>query len=92
MANTRNGRKEFFQLSNDDKKTVKKIEILTKAVEKVYPSSGMLIWRSFLQGLFFSLGSIIGLVIILTIITILLTQFGFIQNIQSLFSSYKILK
>lgn len=92
MANTRNGRKEFFQLSNDDRTTIKKIEILTKAVDKVYPSSGMLIWRSFLQGLFFSLGSIVGLIIILTIITILLTQFGFIQNIQSLFSSYKILK
>lgn len=73
MATKRQSR-EYFQLSADDKLVIKKLEILTSAVDKVYPSMKRLILRSFVQGLFVALGSTVGLSIIIALITFILVQ------------------
>lgn len=56
---------EYFQLSQDDRAVIKKLEILTQAVDKVYPSIKGLMWRSFLQGFFVAIGLTIGFSLIL---------------------------
>ncbi len=79
----RKGAREYFQLSQDDRILIKKLEILTQAVERVYPTSKYLLWRSFLQGVFAALGSTVGLIIILGFGAFLLMQFKFLPPINS---------
>lgn len=61
---------------NQNKDT--KLEKLLKSLDRVYPSTTQLIWRSFLHGLFTALGATIGLAIIVSIVTYILTQAKFI--------------
>lgn len=79
--------REYFQLTQDDKIVIKKMEILTSAVEKVYPSAKMLMWRSFVQGIFVAVGLIVGLSIVLAILLFVLTQLTFIAPISNLLKS-----
>lgn len=65
---------EYFQLTQDDRAVIKKLEILTQAVEKVYPSIKGLMWRSLLQGLFVAIGLTIGLSLIFGLVTYILVQ------------------
>ena len=73
--------REYFELSQDDRIMIKKVEILTSAVEKVYPSSKMLIWRSFLQGIFVAVGLTIGMFIIFGILIFVFAQLKFFQPV-----------
>lgn len=75
--------REYFQLTQDDKIVIKKMEILTAAVEKVYPSAKMLMWRSFVQGIFVAVGLTIGLSIVLAILVFVLAQLRFISPIDT---------
>lgn len=52
----------------------KKVEILIGAVDKIYPSMKVLMFRSFVQGIFVALGSTIGLAIVLGILAVILHQ------------------
>lgn len=90
MAKSIGDKREFYQLSKDDRETIKKIEILTRAVEKVYPSMGSLIWRSFIHGLFLALGSTIGLSIILAVVAFLIAQFKFIPVVNDLIKNVRV--
>lgn len=79
--------REYFQLSQDDRIIIKKMEILTAAVEKVYPSATMLMWRSFVQGIFIALGSMIGFSIALAILIVILTQLKLMPQINNLLNN-----
>ena len=57
-----------------NKDVVQKMEALIRAVDKVYPKKRVLIWRSFLQGLFGAIGATIGLSIFLAFVTFFITQ------------------
>jgi hypothetical protein len=76
--------RDRFQLSHDDRVVIKKLEILTQAVEKVYPSAKWLMWRSFLQGLFVALGSTVGLSIVIALLTFFLLQTQHIPFLENL--------
>lgn len=51
-----------------------------RSIEKVYPSTGKMIWRSFLHGLFTALGATIGLAIVISIVTYIITKANFIPR------------
>jgi hypothetical protein len=61
-------------LTKEDEIMIKKIEILTQAVERVYPSAKGLMWRSFIQGIFVGLGTTVGLAIVIGIATFIIAQ------------------
>lgn len=73
---------ERFRISTDEREIIKKIEILTRSVERVYPRLTTLMWRSFVQGIFVALGSTVGLAIVITILTFLLHQLRFIPVVS----------
>jgi hypothetical protein len=52
----------------------KKVEILIRAVDKIYPSMKVLMFRSFVQGIFVALGSTVGLALVLGILAVVLHQ------------------
>ncbi len=56
------------------------LEQLAKSIERVYPSTAQMIWRSFLHGLFTALGATIGLAIVISIVTYILTRAEFIPR------------
>ena len=66
------------------KEIIKKIEIFTQGIERVYPSTGRMLWRSFLQGLFFSLGTTIGLSIVLASLTFIFSQLSNIPSVKNI--------
>lgn len=66
------------------KEVIKKIEIFTQGIERVYPSTRIMIWRSFLQGIFFSLGTTIGLSIVLASLTFIFSQLSTIPSIKNI--------
>ncbi len=51
----------------------KRLDKLIAALERSYPSTRRLIWRSFLQGLFVGIGATIGLSILVALVTYLIT-------------------
>ncbi len=61
-----------------------KIRILIDSINKVYPSTGRLMWRSFLRGLFTAIGAMVGLLIVITIATFIFSQFRSIPVLQNL--------
>lgn len=73
-----------FKLDADDREVIKKIEILTQAVERVYPNTKQLMWRSFLQGLFIALGTTIGLSLLIGLVTFFLSQLRVVPVIKDL--------
>jgi hypothetical protein len=73
-----------FKLDTDDREVIKKIEILTQAVERVYPNTKQLMWRSFIQGLFIALGATIGLSILLALLTFTVSQLRLIPAINNI--------
>lgn len=88
----RKSRAEYFQLSPDDKQVIKKLEILTQAVERVYPSTKWLLWRSFLHGLFVALGGTLGFALIISAITLLIAQLRLIPPLNAFIEQTKIEK
>ena len=72
------------QLNEDEQDLVKKVSILIQAVERVYPSTTKLMYRSFLSGIFFSLGTTLGLSLLLAITTFFLTQLQHIPVVDQL--------
>ncbi len=85
----RKSRTEYFQLSPDDKQVIKKLEILTQAVERVYPSTKWLLWRSFLHGLFAALGGTIGFALVVALI-LLIAQLRLIPSLNAFINQTKI--
>ena len=73
-----------FKLDADDREVIRKIEILTQSVERVYPNTRQLIWRSFIQGLFIALGTTIGLSILLALLTFALSQLRLIPVLNNI--------
>lgn len=61
----------------------KKISMLVTAIDKIYPSTKKLIWRSFLHGLFIGLGTTVGVSIVLAIVTYTLSQLRLIPFLNS---------
>lgn len=59
--------------SNGGRDFTKKAEAFVRSVDRMYPSSGELMWRNFLAGLFFGLGTSVGLSIVLAILTYLVS-------------------
>lgn len=68
------------EFSDSDRNLMRKIEILTASVERIYPSTTKLMIRSFIQGVFFSLGTTIGLSILIGFLTFM---FGQLQAIPA---------
>ncbi len=79
---SKNPKPERFRISTDEREIIKKIEILTRSVERVYPRIAVLMWRSFVQGIFVALGSTVGLAIVITVFTFLLHQLRFIPVVS----------
>lgn len=67
-----------------EKELQRKVEILIKSVDKVYPSIRKLMFRSFIQGLFVALGSTVGLAIFFTLLTFLLSWLQVIPGLGEL--------
>jgi hypothetical protein len=57
---------------------LKKTAQLIQVIGKVYPSNRQLAGKSFLQGVFFGLGTTLGVSIVLAILTFALNQLRFI--------------
>jgi hypothetical protein len=68
----------------------KKATQLIEAIGKVYPSTPQLIWKSFLQGIFFGLGTTIGVSIILTILTFTLNKMKLIPVFDRIINQTRI--
>jgi hypothetical protein len=79
---SKNPKPERFRISTDEREIIKKIEILTRSVERVYPRIAVLMWRSFVQGIFVALGSTVGLAIVITVFTFFLHQLRFIPVVS----------
>lgn len=81
----KNEQKEEFltkeELKNDGK-LAKKLNLFTQAIERTYPPIRVMVWRSFLQGMFFSFGTTIGLSLLLAAVTFLLAQFQSIPGVE----------
>jgi uncharacterized BrkB/YihY/UPF0761 family membrane protein len=56
-------------MDSDERVKLNKIDHLIESINKIYPSTKQLVWRSFLQGIFVGLGTTIGVSIILAILT-----------------------
>lgn len=67
-----------FAHSSRDLNLIHKIE---DAVARVYPKTRVLIWRSFLQGLFVALGATVGLSIVIALLSFLLGNLSFIPGL-----------
>jgi hypothetical protein len=50
-----------------------KVDKLIQAIEGVYPSTKVLVWKSFLRGIFFGLGTTIGVSIVLAMLGFVIT-------------------
>jgi hypothetical protein len=50
-----------------------KVDKLIQAIEGVYPSTKVLVWKSFLTGIFFGLGTTIGVSIVLAMLGFVIT-------------------
>lgn len=83
---------ERFKVSNDEREIIKKIEILTQSVERVYPKLTTLMWRSFVSGIFVALGTTIGLSIVLALLTFIIGQLRFIPLVNDIIQNTGILK
>ncbi len=68
------------EFTDTDRNLMRKIEILTASVERVYPSTTKLMFRSFIQGIFFSMGTTVGLSILIGLLTFM---FGQLQSIPA---------
>lgn len=78
------------EFSSEDKTVIKKVEILTESIERIYPSLSKLMFRSFISGIFFSLGTTIGLSLILATATFLLTQLRVLPGVEELINNTQI--
>ncbi len=77
-------------MSQVEKIQLQKIEALLAAAEKLHPTMRNLLFRSFLQGLFMALGSTIGFAIVITIISIILTQLQVFPVINDFLEYWKV--
>ena len=60
----------------DEKESQKLISQLVYAIDKAYHRTGYLMWRSFLTGLMSGLGATVGVAIVLTLLGVIIKQFG----------------
>lgn len=92
MAEKKTRNPDRFRMGDDDRAVIKKLEMLTQAVEKIYPDAKHLMWRSFLQGLFVSIGATIGFSLLIAIITFTLTQLKVIPGMKDIINQTQIEK
>ena len=64
--------------------TQKKLTLLIQALDSVYPSYKQLLFRSFLQGIFFGLGTTIGVSLIVAVLTYLISSLQIVPGIDYL--------
>lgn len=83
-------KKDSEKLTDHEKAMVKKIQILTQAVEKVYPTTKFLMWRSFVQGVFVALGTTVGLSIVLGVLTYIITTLKLVPGINQIIDKTQI--
>ncbi len=57
--------------AKEEAKAEKKLEMLVRVLENLYPSTKDLIWKSFLKGVFIGLGTTIGVSVVLALLTYL---------------------
>lgn len=70
--------------TSKDKQTQRKLALLIRALESVYPSYKQLLFRSFLQGIFFGLGTTIGVSLVVAVLTYLISSLQIIPGIDYL--------
>ena len=61
-------------MTTEDQLLKSKLIHFMKAVEEINPSTKQLIWKSFLRGLFFGLGTTLGVSVVLALLTFILNQ------------------
>ena len=57
---------------SEDKLLTSKLALFMNAIEDVYPSTRQLMWKSFLRGIFFGLGTTLGVSLVLALLTFIL--------------------
>jgi hypothetical protein len=73
-----------------EKELEQKMEKLLVAINKVYPNTKELIWKSFLAGMFAGLGASIGVSIVLAVITFILGQLKVVPIINAVIDQIQI--
>jgi chromate transport protein ChrA len=60
----------------EEQDSQKLISQLVNSIDKAYHRTGLLMWRSFLMGLMSGLGATVGVAIVITVIGLLIKEFG----------------
>lgn len=76
--------------SKADQIAIKKVEILIDSVNRVYPTTKHLMFRSFIQGVFVGLGTTIGVAVVLGLLTFLIGQLNLIPGVGDFIKQTKI--
>lgn len=66
----------------------KRIEQLTKAIERVYGSSFGIAWRNFLAGFMKAFGGLIAYVLFIVVLFFVIQKTGIIKNIQTTWQNF----
>jgi len=76
----------------EEKEKIKKLDHLISSINKFYPSTKQLIWRSFLQGVFVGLGTTIGVSIIIAILTYTISQLKLVPILKDIINQTNVEK
>lgn len=74
----------------DDKILAQKLEHLSKAIERTVPPAHVLMSRSFIQGLFFALGTTVGVSIVLGLVTFIISELKLIPIISDIIKQMQV--
>jgi len=71
-------------MAKNEAEKLRKIEKLIETIDKIYPSTRELIWKSFLRGVFVGLGTTIGASIVLALVTYTISQLKVIPIVKQI--------
>lgn len=71
-------------MTETEKEKAQRLDQLVHSLNRLYPSTKQLIWRSFLQGIFVGLGTTIGVSIVLAILTFTISQLKLIPVLKDI--------
>ncbi len=63
-------------MQQEEQELEKHLEALTRAIKTTYGTTRLLLWRSFLAGLFSGLGATLGVAIVLALLAYLIRHLG----------------
>ena len=61
-----------------------KIDYFLSSLDKTYPSTRTLMWRSFMMGIFTALGATVGFSLVVALVTFILTQASIVPGINNI--------